>query len=148
VGWPPRPAPQFQFASTETVDSAVIQRETSAADARSAIDPLKGPVRTCVGCRKRELAVELLRVVALDGNGEQAVTVDPARKLPGRGAWLHPDPQCLDAAIRRRAFVRALRITGSPDITAVLEHFSAGGELDAPGKRTGSEEHEHTVKSR
>ena len=108
-------------------------------------------MRTCVGCRKRELAVELLRVVAVDGNGEQAVTVDSARKLPGRGAWLHPELACLDAAIRRRAFVRALRITGSPDITAVLEHVGAGSStdaLDTPGERTGSEEHEHTVKSR
>ncbi|WP_110314730.1 YlxR family protein [Mycolicibacterium moriokaense] len=122
----------------------MIQRETSAAAHRRP----DGPVRTCIGCRKRELAVELLRVVAVDGNGAQAVTVDPARKLPGRGAWLHPDPQCLDAAVRRRAFARALRITGSPDVTGVLEHFSAYEELDAPGKRTGSEEHEHTVKSR
>ena len=82
-----------------------------------------GPVRTCIGCRKRELAVELLRVVAVrDGNGDHAVTVDAASKLPGRGAWLHPDQQCLDAAIRRRAFVRALRITGSPDTSAVVEH--------------------------
>jgi hypothetical protein len=108
-------------------------------------------VRTCVGCRKRELAVELLRVVAVDGNGDHAVTVDTARQLPGRGAWLHPTQACLDAAIRRRAFVRALRITGSPDITAVIEHVSAVGgtdELDQPGNRTGSEEHEHTVKSR
>jgi predicted RNA-binding protein YlxR (DUF448 family) len=107
-----------------------------------------GPVRTCIGCRKRELAVELLRVVAVDGNGECAVTVDPARKLPGRGAWLHPEQECLDAAIRRRAFVRALRITGSPDITAVIEHVSAADQLEPPGERTGSEEHEHTVKSR
>jgi predicted RNA-binding protein YlxR (DUF448 family) len=105
-------------------------------------------VRTCVGCRKRELAVELLRVVAVDGNGDPAVTVDQARKLPGRGAWLHPDLQCLDAAIRRRAFARALRITGSPEITAVREHFNAVEAADAPGERTGSEEHEHTVKSR
>ncbi|HEX9496942.1 MAG TPA: YlxR family protein [Mycobacterium sp.] len=123
----------------------MIQRETSAATHRRP----DGPVRTCVGCRKRELAVELLRVVAVDGgNGDCAVTVDSARKLPGRGAWLHPDPQCLDAAIRRRAFARALRITGSPDTTAVLEHFSSVEVLDAPGKRTGSEEHEHTVKFR
>ena len=126
----------------------MIQRETSATEARSATNAPSGPVRTCVGCRKRELAVELLRVVAVDGNGEYAVTVDPARKLPGRGAWLHPDPQCLDAAIRRRAFARALRITGSPDTTAVVEHFRAGEALDTPGNRTGSEEHEHTVKSR
>ena len=122
----------------------MIQRETSA----SAHKRPDGPVRTCVGCRKRELAVELLRVVAVDGNGEYAVTVDPARKLPGRGAWLHPDLDCLYAAIRRRAFARALRITGSPDITAVIEHFSADEVCDTPGERTGSEEHEHTVKSR
>src|ERR1700754_1850646 len=113
---------RFQFRRTGTVDSAVIQRETSASAHRRPA----GPVRTGVGCRKRELAVELLRVVAVDGgNGECAVTVDSARKLPGRGAWLHPDPQCLDAAIRRQAFRRALRITGSPDTTAVGEHLRA-----------------------
>ena len=126
----------------------MIQRETSASPHRRP----EGPVRTCVGCRKRELAVELLRVVAVvGGNGEYAVTVDTVRKLPGRGAWLHPDPQCLDAAIRRQAFVRALRITGSPDTTAVVEHVSAASSACAPatpGNRTGSEEHEHTVKSR
>jgi predicted RNA-binding protein YlxR (DUF448 family) len=119
---------------------------------KSAIDPSGGPVRTCIGCRKRELAVELLRVVAVgDGNGEYAVTVDAARKLPGRGAWLHPDEECVHAAIRRRAFARALRITGSPDTTAVLEHLgtvSSARGLDPPGDRTGSEKYEHTVKSR
>jgi hypothetical protein len=79
------------------------------------------------------------------GNGEHALAVDTAGILPGRGAWLHPDRQCLSAAIRRRAFGRALRITGLPDPSAAVEHITA---LDAPGNRTGSEEHEHTVKSR
>ncbi|AQT82902.1 DNA-binding protein [Mycolicibacterium litorale] len=84
----------------------------------------EGPVRTCIGCRKRELAVDLLRVVAVsNGNGPCAVTVDQAGNLPGRGAWLHPDDRCLEAAIRRRAFARALRITGSPETSAVVEHF-------------------------
>ncbi|WP_407664598.1 DUF448 domain-containing protein [Mycolicibacterium anyangense] len=59
------------------------------------------------------------------GNGQSAVTVDAAGNLPGRGAWLHPDDRCLEAAIRRRAFARALRITGSPDPTAVVEYLSA-----------------------
>jgi predicted RNA-binding protein YlxR (DUF448 family) len=106
----------------------------------------EGPVRTCVGCRKRELAVELLRVVAVsDGNGGFTASVDTAGNLPGRGAWLHPEPNCLQAAIRRRAFARALRITGSPDTSAVEEHWTSLGHR---GNRTGSEEHEHTVKSR
>ncbi|MGV0792641.1 YlxR family protein [Mycolicibacterium sp. XJ1819] len=106
----------------------MFQRENSVAVPRPATDPQVGPVRTCIGCRKRGLAVELLRVVAVDngdgpGNGERAVTVDTARRLPGRGAWLHPDRQCLEAAIRRRAFARALRITGSPDTTVVVEYI-------------------------
>ncbi|WP_425312088.1 YlxR family protein [Mycobacterium asiaticum] len=107
-----------------TLDLAVIQREPSASARRRPDNP-SGPVRTCVGCRKRELAVELLRVVASStGNGSYAVIVDTARRLPGRGAWLHPAPQCVQQAIRRRAFNRALRITGSPDTSAVVEHLS------------------------
>ena len=123
----------------------MIQREISASAHRRTY----GPVRTCVGCRKRELAVELLRVVAVStGNGEFAVIVDTGSSLPGRGAWLHPVPQCAQQAIRRRAFTKALRITGSPDISAVVEHIEFLSAPDCPGNRTGSEEHEHTVKSR
>ena len=122
-----------------TVDSAVIQRATSARTQKSTIDPSGGPVRTCIGCRQRELAVELLRVVAVDsgnetGNGSGVVTVDTARKLPGRGAWLHPDPKCLRDAVRRRAFGRALRIAGSPDITAVSKRVPDGEAIEAPGQ--------------
>ena len=106
-------------------------------------------MRTCVGCRKRELAVELLRVVAVaTGNGEFAVIVDTGSNLPGRGAWLHPVPHCVQQAIRRRAFTKALRIAGSPDTSAVVEHIEFLGAPDHPGNRTGSKEHEHTVKSR
>lgn len=89
-------------------------------------------VRTCIGCRERELAVELLRLVAVStGNGQFAVAVDTARRLPGRGAWLHRDHRCLSAAVRRRAFARALRITGSPDTSAVDEHFERFREAPA-----------------
>ena len=125
----------FPLDPVVTVDFGVIQRETSARTQESANDPAEGPVRTCIGCRRRELAVDLLRVVAVDdATGRNAVTVDVARRLPGRGAWLHPDPRCLDHAVRRRAFGRALRITGSPDITAVIERFASTETLDAPGQ--------------
>ncbi|HEU0192473.1 MAG TPA: YlxR family protein [Mycobacterium sp.] len=69
------------------------------------------------------MVVELLRVVAVStGDGNHAVTVDAAGELPGRGAWLHPVPECLHQAVRRRAFTRALRIAGSPDTTAVVRY--------------------------
>lgn len=107
-----------------TVDCAVIQRETPEPDNRHR--RTEGPVRTCIGCRRRGLAVDLVRVVAVsNGNGQWAATVDEAGNLPGRGAWLHPEDRCLQAAVRRRAFARALRITGSPDTTAVDEYLSS-----------------------
>ncbi|HTM84046.1 MAG TPA: YlxR family protein [Mycobacterium sp.] len=96
--------------------------------------PDTGPVRTCIGCRKRELAAELLRAVAvIDGNGQCAVTVDTTASLPGRGAWLHLDRQCVQMAVRRRAFVRALRITGSPDTSAVVDYVEQFGAPDHHG---------------
>ena len=75
-----------------------------------------GPVRTCVGCRQRAYAGELIRVVARDG----VLLPDPKRRLPGRGAHLHRDPACLAQAERRRAFPRALRVPGPLDASALL----------------------------
>lgn len=104
----------------------MIQREVPVAETRSTV------VRTCIGCRKRELAVELLRTVAVSAeNGQPTVSVDTIGSRPGRGAWLHPKDGCLTAAIRRHAFGRALRITGTPDTSAVVEHFAG---LNHPGK--------------
>lgn len=51
---------------------------------------------------------ELLRVVLADGD----LIPDPRRRMPGRGAWIHPQPECLAKAEKRRAFPRALRAAG------------------------------------
>jgi predicted RNA-binding protein YlxR (DUF448 family) len=42
---------------------------------------------------------------------EGALQVDPAGRLPGRGAWLHRASACLDAFASRRGAVRSLRCT-------------------------------------
>ncbi len=78
-----------------------------------------GPLRTCIGCRGTDSRSALLRVVL--GQGEHGLTVvpDPERRRPGRGAWLHPDVSCLDLAVRRKAFGRALRSSSGPDTTLV-----------------------------
>jgi uncharacterized protein len=91
------------------------------------------PVRTCVGCRKRAEASELLRVVAVVQDGESIVIEpDPARIRLGRGAHLHPDPACLALAERRRAFGRALRVSG------VLDTGPLAALLAAPGTTGGA----------
>lgn len=76
-------------------------------------------VRTCLGCRQRAPRTSLVRVVARDGR----VAVDTAARLPGRGAWVHPDSGCVRSAIRRNAFGRALRVSGSLDTTELTNLY-------------------------
>ncbi|MFE7099802.1 YlxR family protein [Streptomyces erythrochromogenes] len=79
------------------------------------------PERTCVGCRERAAKSDLLRIVAI----EDECVPDPRGTLPGRGAYVHPAVVCLDQAVRRRAFPRALRSAGALD-TANLRNAVAG----------------------
>ncbi|MFI8002822.1 YlxR family protein [Streptomyces sp. NPDC086010] len=74
------------------------------------------PERTCVGCRERAAKNQLLRIVV----GEGEVVPDPRGTLPGRGAYVHPVPVCLDLAVRRRAFPRAFKAEGPFDTAALL----------------------------
>ena len=87
-------------------------------------DVIQGSVRTCVGCRQRAAKSELLRVVASDRGSGREVLPDPAGRAPGRGAHLHPTPECLELALRRRAFPRALKSEGRLATTAVEEYLA------------------------
>ncbi|WP_244278101.1 YlxR family protein [Gordonia westfalica] len=70
------------------------------------------PVRMCVGCRQRAEITELVRVVARQRDDITTIVIDPAKTMPGRGAWLHARAECISAATRRRAFAAALRTPG------------------------------------
>ncbi|MGE5827183.1 MAG: YlxR family protein [Micromonosporaceae bacterium] len=116
------------------------------------------PERTCVGCRRRAPASELLRVVAVvhaeppsqekpptGSSGEAVFSVipDPARRRPGRGAHLHPDLGCLALAERRRAFGRALRVTGVLDAGPLAQFV--GGAVNVPPQPPGTADGGPTV---
>jgi predicted RNA-binding protein YlxR (DUF448 family) len=65
------------------------------------------PVRTCVGCRRKAPAGELVRIGRSPTDGRLYVGTGP-----GRGAWLCGPPgttACFDQAVRRRALEQALR---------------------------------------
>jgi predicted RNA-binding protein YlxR (DUF448 family) len=84
------------------------------------------PVRTCIGCRKRATKRELLRVTAgSDASGHPVVVPDPDGTAPGRGAHLHPVPECYDLAVRRKAFTRALRAGIGLSATPVGEYLAS-----------------------
>lgn len=76
---------------------------------------MSNQVRTCVGCRARSAPDELLRFVLVGGT----LVPDQHRRMPGRGAWIHPARDCLAAAERRRSWTRALRAAGPVDTTGL-----------------------------
>ncbi|KAA1421991.1 YlxR family protein [Nocardioides humilatus] len=87
---------------------------------------LEGPVRTCIGCRKRAAKSELLRVIAgSDTDGQPAAVPDPDGTAPGRGAHLHPTSGCYDLAVRRKAFSRSLRAEGGLSSAPVGDYLDS-----------------------
>lgn len=70
---------------------------------------MANPVRTCVGCGRRDSQTAMTRFVADRGGRLRA-----GAREPGRGAYLHATPDCVAEAARRGRFSRALRrnITG------------------------------------
>ncbi|HEY3737167.1 MAG TPA: YlxR family protein [Jatrophihabitans sp.] len=95
---------------------------------------VSAPVRTCIGCRQRVEIAELLRIVVEPGTDPVRIVPDPRRRAPGRGASLHPVLACLELAERRRAFVRALRVSGAVDPTPVRQYVAQHGS-DSPVQR-------------
>lgn len=70
-----------------------------------------------MGCRERSDKRDLLRVVWVEGR----CVPDLRGTLPGRGAYLHPTPVCLEQAVRRRAFNRAFRGPGPFDTAELFQ---------------------------
>lgn len=82
-------------------------------------------MRTCIGCRETAERTHLLRLVVREVDGRPTVVPDPRRRMPGRGAHLHPDPACLQLAVRRKAFGRAFRAAASVDVDALAAQVAA-----------------------
>lgn len=66
-------------------------------------------IRTCVACRAREKRAGLRRVVVVNNE----YVFDDKASMPGRGAWVHDSVECVQKAISRNTFARALRVAAS-----------------------------------
>ncbi|MGI6878668.1 YlxR family protein [Microbacterium sp. gxy059] len=58
---------------------------------------------------------------------ESRLVVDEIGGLPGRGAWVHPTRDCVQLALKRRAFVRALRASSPLDAQTLEEWLNSYG---------------------
>ncbi|MGH3428871.1 MAG: YlxR family protein [Mycobacteriales bacterium] len=102
-------------------------------------------IRTCIGCRKRANIAELVRLVAVLRGDVRQVMPDSARRLPGRGAWLHPESGCLSQAERRNVFGRSLRRAGPMDIDPLRELISTMGRPDGDTQSSHARRHTDAV---
>ena len=78
----------------------------------------KIPQRQCMGCRERKAKKDMIRVVrGTDGN----VSLDFGGKLNGRGAYICPDPNCLQKAQKSKALERSLETAIPEEVYSRLE---------------------------
>ena len=83
----------------------------------------KIPQRQCMGCRERKEKRQMIRVVRTT---EGDVKLDFSGKLNGRGAYICPNPECLQKARKSKALERSLEV---PIPEAVYERLAA--EMEA-----------------
>lgn len=91
------------------------------------VRPKKIPQRTCTGCREVMPKKTLIRIVRTpDAN----IIVDPTGKANGRGAYICPRKECLEAALKSKRLSKALDTTISPDDLKKIEE-ELGAIVDA-----------------
>jgi predicted RNA-binding protein YlxR (DUF448 family) len=89
------------------------------------VAPAGEPQRTCVGCRTAGSKRSLLRIAR---SPQGHVTVDERGSAPGRGAYVHRNRTCLEAALARGALWRALRTGPDRDAADRLRRLIEGDE--------------------
>ncbi|HEV2216789.1 MAG TPA: YlxR family protein [Candidatus Dormibacteraeota bacterium] len=75
------------------------------------------PVRTCIACRQEAGKGELVRLVRV---ADGSAAVDRTGHLPGRGAYLHHNQECVETARKRRQLERSLGAAVPQELWAEL----------------------------
>ena len=86
------------------------------------------PERTCIGCRRRLSAGDLVRIAWSASDG--CILIGAGH--PGRGAWLCPTADCAAAAKQGRAFGRSLRADIPHEAIEALLSDGLGGSIRPP----------------
>ena len=82
------------------------------------------PQRQCVGCREMKDKKALIRVVK---SPEGVISLDEKGRMPGRGAYVRPDVECLRRARKSRALERAFETQIPPEVYDAMERQLGGG---------------------
>lgn len=77
----------------------------------------KIPMRQCVGCGEMKSKKELLRIIK---TAEDEILLDTTGKKNGRGAYICPNGDCLQMAIKAKGLERSLKTAIPKEITENL----------------------------
>ena len=77
----------------------------------------KIPMRQCIGCGEMKPKRELIRVVKPK---EGEISLDLTGKLPGRGAYLCKNAECLRMAQKSRRLERSFSCKVEPEVYEVM----------------------------
>lgn len=71
------------------------------------------PERTCMGCNVKKPKKEFIRIVK---NKENEINIDRTGKMPGRGAYICDNIECLEKLIKSKRLEKVFGIKISAEI--------------------------------
>lgn len=78
----------------------------------------KIPMRKCVGCQEMKSKKEMIRIIR---NTEGEFQLDATGKKNGRGAYICPSKECLQAAVKSHGLERSFGQSIPKDVYEALE---------------------------
>ena len=76
----------------------------------------KIPQRQCVGCRMMKNKKELIRILKTD----EGIIIDDTGKKNGRGAYICPESECMQKAIKCKGLERSFKMPIPKDVYEML----------------------------
>lgn len=74
------------------------------------------PYRTCVSCRKKAQAKDLIKLKLVEG---ELTVIRDGRFVEGRGCYVCPSESCIEKARRKNLFSRALKSPVSANFAGI-----------------------------
>lgn len=87
----------------------------------------KIPMRQCVGCQEMKSKKELLRIIR---TAEDEIFLDVTGKKNGRGAYICPNGECFQKAVKAKGLERSLKMAIPKE---VIENLAKEMEKIAAG---------------
>ena len=78
----------------------------------------KVPLRQCIGCGEMKSKKEMIRILKTEAEG---VVLDATGRKNGRGAYVCPNRECFQKAVKSRGLERAFKMPISKEIYESLE---------------------------